>query len=136
MDQQSVFEMIGGTVTFRRLVDEFYKRVEADPDLRSVFPADLTEGKEGQFLFLMQYFGGPDTYSEQRGHPRLRMRHAPFTIGQRERDLWVQHMLEAVEATGIQEPARTIMHDYFKRAATFMMNKVEQGHPALKVIQA
>lgn len=135
MSQKTVFEQIGGLPTFERLVNDFYSRIEADPELRPVFPADLEEGKHAQMLFLAQYFGGPDVYSQQRGHPRLRMRHAPFTIGQRERDLWLGHMLAAIDAVGITEPARTEMRDYFNRAATFMINKVEPGHPSLKVIR-
>jgi hemoglobin len=135
MSQQTIFKQIGGFPTFERLVNDFYSRVEADPELRPVFPAELEEGKRAQMLFLAQYFGGPDVYSQERGHPRLRMRHAPFTIGQHERDLWLGHMLAAIDAVGIAEPARTEMREYFSRAATFMINKVEPGHPSLKVIK-
>lgn len=122
-EQQSIYRLVGGDATFRRLVDEFYKRVEANPELRAVFPEDLETGKEGQFLFLTQYFGGPSRYNTQRGHPRLRMRHFPFAIGQKERDAWVTHMLEAVDAVGIAEPMRTEMREYFERSATFMINQ-------------
>ncbi len=135
MTQQTVFQQIGGFPTFERLVNEFYSRVEADPELRKVFPAELEAGKQAQMLFLAQYFGGPDVYSQQHGHPRLRMRHAPFEIGQRERDLWLGYMLASIDAVGIAEPARTEMHEYFKRAATFMINKLDPGHPSLKVIK-
>ena len=135
MSEQTVFQQIGGFPTFERLVDEFYRRVEADPELRPVFPAELEAGKQGQMLFLAQYFGGPAIYSEQRGHPRLRMRHAPFEIGQRERDLWLGHMLAAIDVVGIAEPARTEMREYFSRSATFMINKLDPGHPSLKVIK-
>lgn len=134
MSEQTIFEQIGGFPTFERLVDDFYRRVESDPELRAVFPADLEEGKRGQMLFLAQYFGGPGTYSQERGHPRLRMRHAPFAIGKRERDLWLGHMLEAVDAVGIPEPARTEMREYFTKGATFMINKADPGHPSLKVL--
>ena len=122
-EQQNVYREVGGDETFRKLVDEFYARIEADPELRAVFPEDLESGKEGQFLFLTQYFGGPPRYNVQRGHPRLRMRHFPFVIGQKERDAWVRHMLEAVDAVGIAEPMRTTMREYFDRAATFMINQ-------------
>jgi hemoglobin len=135
MSQQTIFEQIGGFPTFERLVDEFYSRIEADPELRRVFPADMEDGKRGQMLFLAQYFGGPDIYNQQRGHPRLRMRHAPFEIGPHERDLWLEHMLEAVDVVGIAEPARTEMRDYFTRTATFMINKLNPGHPSLKVVR-
>jgi hemoglobin len=118
----TVYESIGGGETFRRLVDRFYALVEQDPLLRPLFPADLGPGKEHQYLFLMQYFGGPTAYGQLRGHPRLRMRHAPFAIGQAERDAWLAHMLTAVDEVGIAEPARSAMRSYFESAATAMMN--------------
>ncbi len=121
----SVYEQVGGDETFRRLVDAFYRRVAQDPVLIPVFPptAEAREpGKEGQRMFLIQYFGGPRTYSDQKGHPRLRMRHAHFPLGQRERDAWVANMLAAVDEVGIPEPARTVMRDYFENGATFMIN--------------
>ncbi len=120
---QTVYELVGGDGTFRALVDAFYRRVEADPVLAPVFPEPREPGKIGQYLFLVQYFGGPHRYSEERGHPRLRMRHAPFPIGQRERDAWLMHMLAAVDEVGIAEPMRGVMREYFDRAATFMMNQ-------------
>ena len=122
---RSLYEQVGGDPTFRRLVDAFYARVERDPLLRPIFPPDLGPGKEGQFLFLTQYWGGPPRYQEQRGHPRLRMRHAPFRIGQAERDAWVGHMLAAIDEVGIPEPARAQLREYFETGATFMIN-VEQ----------
>lgn len=118
----SVYEFVGGDATFHRLVDAFYRRVGEDPLLDALFPAEREPGKEAQFLFLVQYFGGPHRYQEQRGHPRLRVRHNPFTIGQAERDAWLQHMLAAIDEVGITEPARGIMREYFERGATFMMN--------------
>jgi hemoglobin len=119
----SLYEAVGGDTTFQRLVDAFYRRIEADPVLRPIFPADFGPGKEGQFLFLTQYFGGPHRYTEQRGRPFLRMRHMPFPIGQRERDAWVGHMLTAIDEVGILEPHRSVMREYFERGATFMMNQ-------------
>ncbi len=133
MNQSTVFDQLGAE-TFRQLVDEFYARIEQDPVLRPIFPPNLEKGKEAQYLFLMQYFGGPDIYNQQRGHPRLRMRHAPFSIGQAESELWLKHMLAAMEAVNIPEPARTVMQDYFKRSAPFMINRFDQGNPDLKVI--
>jgi hemoglobin len=121
-DHRTVYELVGGDEPFRRLVDAFYRRVEQDPLLRPMFPEDLEPGKEGQFLFIAQYFGGPPRYNELRGHPRLRARHLPFPIGRRERDAWLSHMLAAIDEAGFQEPARQILIDYFERAATFMIN--------------
>ncbi len=119
----NIYQAVGGDETFRRLVNAFYERVEQDPILRPVFPADLAGGKERQFLFLTQYFGGPSHYNRLYGHPRLRMRHAPFTIGIKEAQLWLQYMLAAIDEVGIPEPARTEMRQYFERSAPFMMNQ-------------
>ena len=122
-ERLSVFDFVGGAETFRRLVHAFYRHVYADPLLRPQFPDDRAGAEERLALFLMQYFGGPATYSERRGHPRLRMRHIPFTIGQAERDAWLGHMLAAIDEIGIPEPARTAMRDYFDYGATFMINQ-------------
>jgi hemoglobin len=124
-NQQTLYDLIGGEATFRRLVDTFYAKVEADDVLRAIFPEDLESGKEYQFLFLMQYWGGPIRYSEERGHPRLRMRHSPYAITEDLRDRWVQYMLEAIDEVGIQEPARSQMREYFEQGATFMINRYE-----------
>ena len=123
----SVYEFIGGEATLRRLVDLFYARVEADPVLRPLFPDDLEPGKRWQFLFLMQYFGGPAQYADERGHPRLRMRHMPFAIDTEARDRWLGHMLAAIDEMGITEPARAVMREYFERASTHMVNVVSPG---------
>jgi hemoglobin len=120
--EPNIYELAGGDAPFRRLVDSFYARVERDPLLRPLFPADLAPGKERQFLFITQYFGGPARYNAQRGHPRLRMRHAPFAIGQAERDAWVGHMQAAIDEAGFAEPARSVLREYFERAATFLIN--------------
>src|SRR3712207_1844042 len=109
----TLYEAVGGDATFRRLVDAFYTRVEADPVLRPLFPPDLGPGKEWQYLFLTQYFGGPQRYMEQRGHPRLRMRHGPFAISPREANRWLQHMLAALDEVGIPEPYLGAMRNYF-----------------------
>lgn len=118
----SVYELVGGDAAFHKLVDAFYARVEADPILRPMFPADLEAGKQWQFLFLAQYFGGPARYIEQRGHPRLRMRHMPFQIDQTARDHWLSHMLAAIDEAEIKEPARATMREYFERGSAFMVN--------------
>jgi hemoglobin len=87
-----------------------------------MFPDDMKEAKEHLALFLAQFFGGPAEYSQRRGHPRLRMRHLPFAIGRRERDAWLAHMLAALEASGIPEPAASEMRRYFEDGSAFMIN--------------
>lgn len=131
-DQPTIYELAGGDAPFRALVERFYARVERDPLLRPMFPADLEPGKQGQFLFIAQYFGGPQRYSAQRGHPRLRMRHAPFVIGQAERDAWLGHMLAAIDEVGFAEPVRGALRGYFERAATFMIN--HQANPGIELL--
>jgi hemoglobin len=125
VERMSIFEMVGGEPTFKRLVDIFYAKVEADPVLRPMFPPDMEEGKRWQYLFLIQLFGGGAAYSQERGHPRLRMRHMPFVIDQQARDHWLMHMLAAVDEVGITDPARAEMRHYFEMASTHMIN-VEQ----------
>ena len=119
----TVFQAVGGLETFRRLVDAFYRGVEGDPLLRPMYPADLTESREHLALFLAQYFGGPATYSEQRGHPRLRMRHAPFAIGPAERDAWLARMREAVAWTDPPPGVADRLRAYFDMAAEAMRNR-------------
>jgi hemoglobin len=121
-ETKTVYDLVGGDPTFKQLVDRFYDLIEADPALRPMFPDDLEPGRKWQFLFLTQYFGGPSRYIEQRGHPRLRMRHAPFVIDENARDRWLKHMLTALDELDIPPEADQIMRDYFKRAATFMIN--------------
>lgn len=121
-DEITLYDAVGGEPTFEKIVEVFYARVEADPVLRPMFPADLTAGKRWQQLFLMQYFGGPMRYIDERGHPRLRMRHNPFVIDQTARDHWLAHMLAAVDAAAVQEPMRGIMRQYFEFASTAMIN--------------
>jgi hemoglobin len=119
----NIHDLVGGYPTFEKLVDHFYDAVEDDPVLRPLYPQSLEAPRLHLALFLSQFFGGPPEYSERRGHPRLRARHLPFVIGRRERDAWVKHMLAAIEATGIEEPARSHMQQYFENAATFLINQ-------------
>jgi len=119
----TIFETLGGAATFERIVARFYEGVDSDPVLRPLYPDDLTQSKRDLALFLMQYFGGPATYSQERGHPRLRMRHMPFAIGQAERDAWMRHMTAAVEAEHLEPALRDVLLNYFDRTATFMMNR-------------
>ena len=99
-----LFERIGGRATIERIVREFYDRVEADAELRAVFPDDLEGGRAKQTLFLEQWLGGEPRYSESYGHPRLRARHFPFVIDERLAGLWLRHMGEAFRAAGVDEP--------------------------------
>ena len=122
MVEISVFELVGGQPFFDALVDGFYERVERDPVLRPVYPEDLEPGKRALALFLAQYWGGPPDYSAEKGHPRLRMRHAPFTIGEPQRDAWLASMLAALDATDAPEAAKAAMREYFAMAATAMIN--------------
>jgi hemoglobin len=119
----TLYELVGGEAVFFRLVERFYAGVEQDPVLRPLYPENLEESIRHTALFLIQFCGGPGTYSQQRGHPRLRMRHLPFAIGQQERDAWVKHMRQAVEETIENPEARQMLNDYFERTATFMMNR-------------
>src|SRR5262245_48390657 len=124
-DAPSIYQRLGGQEPFRRIASEFYSRVADDVTLRPLYPEHLEAAEDHLALFLIQFFGGPQNYSMQRGHPMLRARHLPFAIGRRERDAWVKNMLAALEAAEIEEPALTEMQEYFRRAATFLMNQVE-----------
>ena len=123
LDARTIFQAAGGAETFDQIVERFYAGVAHDPVLRPMYPEDLAESRRHLSLFLQQYFGGPSTYSNERGHPRLRMRHFPFTIGQAERDAWMRHMRAAVEATDLPAAVREALLDYFDRASTFLMNR-------------
>jgi hemoglobin len=122
----ALFERVGGEQFFVDLVERFYLGVAGDPLLRPLYPDELTESSEHLALFLIQYWGGPGTYSRERGHPRLRMRHAPFVIGQPERDAWLRHMLAALvdlEQGGRVEPADAAeLRDYLTMAASSLVN--------------
>jgi len=119
----SFYAQIGGEPTFRALVDRFYQGVAADPVLRPLYPdEDLTAAAQRLRLFLIQYWGGPSAYQDLRGHPRLRLRHAPFVIGPRERDAWLRHMGEAVAALDLTAAQRDTLWEYLSRAAQFMIN--------------
>jgi hemoglobin len=123
---ENFYEAVGGEPTFGKLVDAFYAGVATDPVLRPLYPeADLAPAAERLRMFLIQYWGGPDTYSQRRGHPRLRQRHAPFTVGPPQRDAWLLHMRAAVNGLDLTpEQARTLW-EYLERAAMFMVNTFE-----------
>jgi hemoglobin len=118
----TVYDLVGGDAPFFALATAFYRRIDKESALRGMFPDDLSGPIERMALFLIQYFGGPGTYSEQRGHPRLRMRHIPFRIDRQARDIWVGHMLAALEEIEVPEQARVAVHEYFEQGATFMIN--------------
>ena len=126
LSPRSVYELAGGEATFRLLVQRFYARVAVDPVLRPVYPEeDLAGATERLTLFLIQYWGGPHTYSELRGHPKLRLRHQPFAIGQAEREAWLGHMTAAVESLDLAPQVRKALLDYFETASTAMINRPE-----------
>ena len=126
MTAPSFFDQIGGEPTFRKLVDEFYAGVADDPVLRPLYPeADLGPAAERLRLFLIQYWGGPTTYSDSRGHPRLRLRHAPFRIGYLERDAWLRCMHTAVaeiDTRTLDDAHRQELLAYLEMAAQSMVN--------------
>ncbi|WP_325049633.1 globin [Galactobacter caseinivorans] len=123
MDPGSIYAQVGGEPTFRRLVAAFYAQVAEDPIMRPMYPEqDLGPAEDRLRLFLIQYFGGPTTYSQERGHPRLRMRHIPFAIDSAARDAWLRHMRLALDEVQLPPMYEAMMWDYFERAATAMVN--------------
>ena len=125
MTARTIYDAVGGAPTFERLVATFYRGVEYDPILRPLYPDDLSAPRRHLTLFLIQFFGGPDTYSQERGHPALRMRHVPFAIGQAERDAWLRHMAAAIDELDVSELAKAEFRGYFEGAATFLINKTD-----------
>ena len=136
---RSFYEAVGGEETFTRLVHRFYQEVAKDPQLRPVYPSrDLGLAEEHLRLFLIQYWGGPGTYSEQRGHPRLRMRHARFAIGAAERDAWLRHMRTALDELELGEAWDAQLWDYLVMAAHSLVNQESRpgGGPDLGLTPA
>ena len=120
---ETFYDAVGGEETFRRIIARFYAEVAKDEILRPLYPdEDLGPAEEKLRLFLMQYWGGPHTYSEARGHPRLRMRHAPFVIGPLQRDAWLRCMKIAVDEAGLPEAQRAQLWEYLEMAANSLMN--------------
>lgn len=126
----SLYERVGGMAFFERLVDAFYDGVATDSTLLALYPEapDLTGARHRLTLFLAQYWGGPTTYSDERGHPRLRMRHMPFTIGEDERDRWLRHMGAAIESTaadlsvGDRDEVKAALYGHVVPAADHLRN--------------
>lgn len=123
MEEPTIYQLAGGQETFFRLAARFYEGVATDERLRPMYPADLKESAWWLALFLIQFCGGPGDYSARRGHPRLRMRHLPFSIGLEERDAWLHHMNAALEIEVENAEAKAFLREYFERTATFMMNR-------------
>jgi hemoglobin len=122
--QRSLYDEVGGFEFFERLVDRFYDGVEADPVLRAVYPEeDLAFARRKLALFLAEYWGGPADYNALRGHPALRMRHAPFEIGVAERDRWLHHMRAAIESVAPPPHVAAALSDYFEMAAPALQNR-------------
>ena len=120
---QQFYADVGGAAVFEKLVARFYQEVAEDEVLRPLYPEqDLGPAEVRLRMFLEQYWGGPRTYSDQRGHPRLRMRHAPFQVSPAARDAWLTHMRAAVDSLQLSEPLRSTLWDYLERAAHFMVN--------------
>ncbi|GHF62516.1 hemoglobin [Amycolatopsis bartoniae] len=122
-EPQSFYDAVGGEPTFRKIVARFYAEVADDEVLRPLYPEeDLGPAEERLRLFLMQYWGGPHTYSDQRGHPRLRMRHAPYKVGPIERDAWLRAMRIAVDEADLPPALEQQLWQYLEMAAHSMMN--------------
>ena len=122
-EAQTFYEEIGGFETFRRIVAKFYEGVAADPVLKPMYPEeDLGPAEERFLLFLTQYWGGPTTYSEQRGHPRLRMRHAPFEVTPLAAEHWLRHFRAGLDEAGLTPEQGAQFWEYVTHAAKFMVN--------------
>ena len=121
--EETLYERVGGSPFFEGLVERFYQGVESDDLLRPMYPEDLEPGKVTLRDFLIQYWGGPTTYAETRGHPRLRMRHAPFKITKRARDAWLTHMRAALDASDISDADKDELWSYLDMAAHQLRNR-------------
>jgi len=120
----TVYEVVGGMPFFERLVGDFYDGVEQDQILAPLYPEapDFSGARHRLTLFLAQYWGGPTTYSDERGHPALRMRHFPYSVGPLQRDHWLTHMNAALAMSDAPDDVRTAMNDYFVRSAEHLRN--------------
>jgi hemoglobin len=126
MAEPTLYDRVGGLPFFERLVDRFYVGVAEDDVLRPLYPEpDLAGARRRLTLFLAQYWGGPGSYSQERGHPRLRARHFPFSIGGAERDRWLVHMRAAIDASDAPAAERARLHEYVTMAADAMRNRAE-----------
>lgn len=120
---QSFYERVGGAEVFAKLASVFYQGVRNDPLLKPMYPEeDLAPAERRLRMFLEQYWGGPDTYQQERGHPRLRMRHAPFPIGPKAKEAWLKNMRTAVDSLNLSPADEAELWDYLERAAHAMLN--------------
>lgn len=127
LNQTSPFQAMGGHDAFKKLVDVFYDGVATDPLMREMYPEQGLEPAKYRLLtFLEQYWGGPSTYSDERGHPRLRMRHQPYKINPEARDAWLRHMRVGVDQMGLSPLHEGQLWDYLERAAHSMINTFEE----------
>jgi hemoglobin len=131
MPEATLYDQVGGMPFFEQLVDRFYQGVRADPVLRPLYQEDedFTGPSRRLALFLVQYWGGPTTYLQERGHPRLRARHFPFSIGDLERDRWLYHMRVAIDASDAPADEKEQLHAYMTKAADAMRNRDEDPAP-------
>jgi hemoglobin len=126
-EQQSFYDAVGGHPTFERIVGRFYEGVANDPVLRPIYPEEDLDAAADRFrMFLEQYWGGPTTYSDTRGHPRLRMRHAPFAVSPTARDHWLAHMRVALDESGMTPEQIETLWDYVTRAAQSLVNTSDE----------
>jgi hemoglobin len=128
MPEVTLYDQVGGMPYFERLVGRFYDGVRSDPVLLPLYPdrASLDGARRRLTLFLVQYWGGPTTYLQERGHPRLRARHYPFSIGSPERDRWLVHMRAAIDGSDAPAEAKARLHEYMTIAADAMVNRDEE----------
>lgn len=125
-ERESLFESLGGHDTFVALVKEFYRGIADDPILGPMYPEDDMDGAVWRLTaFLEQYWGGPNTYSQERGHPRLRMRHAPYKVNPEARDAWLSHMRRAVDSLDLPPMQESLLWDYLERAAHSLVNSFD-----------
>ena len=133
---QTFYDAVGGHETFVALVKRFYQGVADDPPLRAIYPEDDLGPAEIRFrMFLEQYWGGPTTYSDQRGHPRLRMRHAPFPVTPELRDRWLTHMRDAIESLDLTPSQAQELWSYKERAAHSMVNTFDEPPGPIRGLQ-
>lgn len=131
----NLYEAIGGAETIRKLVNAFYPKVAADPDLAPLFPSDLTEVAEKQRLFLTQFLGGPALYTEVHGHPRMRARHLPFEITPTRRAAWLRNMAAAMDEIGLEGALREEFFERLRLTAHHMENTPEPGTVPLEPME-
>ncbi|PWI58315.1 globin [Sulfoacidibacillus thermotolerans] len=131
--KQTPYEMIGGADTIARLVDAFYPRVLAHPDLAPIFPKDIGPVRDKQYLFLTQFFGGPPLYTEQHGHPMLRARHLPHPITPKRAQAWLSCMQQAMDEVGLSGEIRDFMFSRLALTAQHMINQTDEGPDPLFV---